>query len=197
MNDTFIHDFCKVYVNNISEESIQKFSSILETVTFQPNEIIKSSETSLNRFYIIVDGILANFSKDKKEGKREYIRSILLEKYAFVNLSSLDLIEKTSVDYYKSLTEITCLTGDLITFLNLVQKNGDLLQLLLKLNHVSIYLLQNRLDRLSLLDATDRYKMLRKRVPNIENLIPQYQIANYLNITPVQLSRIRKKLYSS
>jgi len=42
------------------------------------------------------------------------------------------------------------------------------------------------------LNATERYIVLKKQIPNIDNLIPQYQIASYLNISPVQLSRIRK-----
>ena len=44
------------------------------------------------------------------------------------------------------------------------------------------------------LNATERYLNLRKRIPNIDELIPQFQIASFLNITPVQLSRVRKKL---
>lgn len=44
------------------------------------------------------------------------------------------------------------------------------------------------------LNATERYLKLIERIPNIEKLIPQYQIASYLNISPVQLSRIRKTL---
>jgi len=37
----------------------------------------------------------------------------------------------------------------------------------------------------------------KKDNPGIENLIPLYHIASYLNITPVQLSRIRKDLYKT
>ena len=44
------------------------------------------------------------------------------------------------------------------------------------------------------MDATQRYLKLCKKIPDIESLIPQYQIASYLGITPVQLSRIRKKM---
>jgi hypothetical protein len=40
-------------------------------------------------------------------------------------------------------------------------------------------------------DAKERYLDLKKNIPDIDDLIPQYQIAAYLNITPVQLSRIR------
>ncbi|MGB6268061.1 MAG: hypothetical protein WBF67_03545 [Olleya sp.] len=41
------------------------------------------------------------------------------------------------------------------------------------------------------MNAKGRYLKLREKIPNIDNLIPQYQIAAYLSITPVQLSRIR------
>jgi len=34
------------------------------------------------------------------------------------------------------------------------------------------------------LDATQRYLKLRTQIPNIDDLIPQYQIASYLSITP-------------
>lgn len=43
-------------------------------------------------------------------------------------------------------------------------------------------------------NATERYLKLKTQIPNIDDLIPQYQIASYLNISPVQLSRIRKEL---
>ena len=44
------------------------------------------------------------------------------------------------------------------------------------------------------MDATERYLKLRERIPHIDDLIPQFQIASFLSITPVQLSRIRKNL---
>ena len=55
---------------------------------------------------------------------------------------------------------------------------------------------EERIYELSVLNSTERYLKLKKDIPNIDNLITQYHIAAYLNITPVQLSRIRKKLYS-
>lgn len=53
---------------------------------------------------------------------------------------------------------------------------------------------ENRQLDLISLDATQRYLKLKKQIPDIDDLIPQFQIASYLNITPVQLSRIRKKI---
>jgi CRP-like cAMP-binding protein len=42
--------------------------------------------------------------------------------------------------------------------------------------------------------AETRYKKFRERFPGIEDRIRQYHVASYLGITPVALSRIRKKL---
>jgi CRP-like cAMP-binding protein len=43
-------------------------------------------------------------------------------------------------------------------------------------------------------DAAARYLAFRKTHPGLEYRIPQYQVASYLGITPVALSRIRRKL---
>ncbi len=49
-------------------------------------------------------------------------------------------------------------------------------------------------DLLSI-DVTTRYLNFRKRYPDVENRVSQYHIASYLGITPVALSRIRKRLH--
>ena len=44
------------------------------------------------------------------------------------------------------------------------------------------------------LDAKQRYLLFNKEYPGLIDKIPHYHIANYLGISTVQLSRIRKKL---
>jgi CRP-like cAMP-binding protein len=41
------------------------------------------------------------------------------------------------------------------------------------------------------LTAAERYALLQKRYPELEQLVPSYHIASYLGITPISLSRIR------
>lgn len=43
-------------------------------------------------------------------------------------------------------------------------------------------------------DAETRYRNFLQYYPDLEDRLPQYHIASYLGITPVALSRIRKKL---
>lgn len=47
---------------------------------------------------------------------------------------------------------------------------------------------------MALLDAEQRYLILREEYPGIELQIPQYHIAAYLGISATQLSRIRKQM---
>ncbi|MEM7216256.1 MAG: hypothetical protein AAF423_12000 [Pseudomonadota bacterium] len=44
------------------------------------------------------------------------------------------------------------------------------------------------------LSAEDRYRRLMKSTPDIFNLVTQNEIARYLGVTPVALSRIKKRV---
>jgi muramidase (phage lysozyme) len=39
--------------------------------------------------------------------------------------------------------------------------------------------------------AAERYQLLQKQYPELQQLVPSYHIASYLGITPISLSRIR------
>ena len=79
-------------------------------------------------------------------------------------------------------------------FMDLCKENSGINTLYSKVLEAVYMKYENRLMDLIALDAKGRYLELRKQVPMVETLIPQYHIASYLGITPVQLSRIRKKL---
>lgn len=46
-------------------------------------------------------------------------------------------------------------------------------------------------------DALTNYNLFRNKFPGLEHEIPQYHIASYLGITPIQLSRIRAQMSKS
>ena len=68
-------------------------------------------------------------------------------------------------------------------------------QFLHQLSHV-IRMIIDKVLMLAHLVDTGRYLHLKREFKRIENLIKLNEIASYINITPNQLSRIRKKLYS-
>lgn len=57
--------------------------------------------------------------------------------------------------------------------------------------------LQSRLVSLLNFNSLERYELFLEEYPSLINRIPNYYIANYLGITPTQLSRARKKFAES
>ncbi|TCI84434.1 Crp/Fnr family transcriptional regulator [Tenacibaculum sp. M341] len=196
MKIELVRSFSRFYMSDISDEGINAFADILEIKYFKKGDVLIKRADDLTKFYILKSGIVASFSEDI-ETKKEYIRTIHVENYAFTNLFYLDKDKEATYDYFKCLTDdCLLLEGSFQDFLTLTQENHEISLLYNYIQQKLLLQLLIRLDRLSLLDATNRYRLLKQRIPNIDNLIPQYQIASYLNITPVQLSRIRKKMYS-
>ena len=95
------------------------------------------------------------------------------------------------------LTDCDLIEVDFLEFKNLSKVNIEILHLYNNLLELLFIKLENRFYELSTLNATELYLKFKKDNPGIENLIPLYHIASYLNITPVQLSRIRGDLYKT
>ena len=55
---------------------------------------------------------------------------------------------------------------------------------------------QQRLLRNITTNATDRYRLLQEKHPDIPQRVPQYLLASFLGIKPQSLSRIRKQLHA-
>ena len=53
---------------------------------------------------------------------------------------------------------------------------------------------ENREYELLCLSAEERYVRLRENTPDLLNLVTQNEIARYLGVTPVGLSRIKKRI---
>ena len=85
--------------------------------------------------------------------------------------------------------------GNFLEFINLTQKHHDISILYNRFLEEAFIRMQDKATILSTLDAEARYLHLKKQIPDIESLIQLNHIASYLSITPIQLSRIRKKLY--
>ncbi len=59
----------------------------------------------------------------------------------------------------------------------------------------SMFISKEKREReLLMLSAEERYRLFLGQYKHLENRIPQYHIASYLGITPVALSRIRRRL---
>lgn len=100
---------------------------------------------------------------------------------------------KRPSEYY-----LSCLED---SFLSLGSKNDILIQkiprlesLIAKFNGEMLMDKQISLDNFRKLSPEGRYRRLIETRPDLINRVPQYHLATYLGITPVSLSRMRKRM---
>ncbi|WAC02589.1 Crp/Fnr family transcriptional regulator [Lacinutrix neustonica] len=157
----------------------------------EPGDKLLSQGKIPNKIYLILKGVVRAYLI-LENGKEVTTR--LFNPYMFFASIKALLNKKPSSIIYEALTESEVLELDFTTFSNLCHNHLDVMGLYAKVLEDTIIRSEARFIEFSSSDATKRYLDLRKRINNLDNLIPQYQIAASIGITPVQLSRIRAKL---
>lgn len=177
--------------SNISDDVIQDLLKISELRTVKAGkQIVKLNEVP-SKVYMLVSGIVRCYLST--ESGKEFNKSFYFP-LSFVG-SLTALIQRTpSLFVFETLQDTEIYEVDYYKLIELCKKNESLNMLYSKVLESVYTMYEKRLVELISLDAKDRYLELQKQIPKVDELIPQYHIASYLGITPVQLSRIRKKI---
>ncbi len=181
--------FLKNKVKDVSTESISLVESISEFKSYHKGEVILDYGEFNDDTFVIKSGFVANFSR--QEDGSDFIRTLFKADDEFGSLRCGIKGEKSNVAF-KALTD--CEVYQLSSKQLLKERNPFIVELYISILENTFFKFEKRIGELSGFDATKRYLQLRKDIPYIDNILPQYQIANYINITPVQLSRIRRKI---
>ena len=186
-NFVFLNSFTQ-----IDEAAFKKLQGIASYRILRKNEIVaREGEIPSPSVYMLISGIMRAYINT--ESGKQYNKKLFAPK-SFVGPLTAIITKRPSKLTYETLTECKVIETDFAAFLDMCKTDIQLSNLYNKvLEHIFIDYERRSLELMSL-NATERYLNLRKRIPNIDELIPQFQIASFLNITPVQLSRVRKKL---
>lgn len=186
-NFAFLNSFA-----NIDEAAFDKLKNISSYRVLNKNEIIaKEGEVPLANVYMLISGIMRAYIN--VESGKQHNKKIFAPR-SFVGALTAIITNKPSKFTYQALTECEVFEIDFAAFLKLSETDITFSNLYNRILENVFMEYERRSLELMTLNATQRYLKLRQRIPNIDDLIPQFQIASFLNITPVQLSRVRKKL---
>ena len=166
-------------------------ADILEEVEYKKGEKLVSLKEQSFDIFFIKKGITRSYYIDSK-GK-PHTRFLFTEPQAMASLASL-ILAKPSTMIHEALTDCIVLKGDYRKFKKLASTNLEISNLYSSLLENAFILMDERNRELTSLDAKQLYLKLQKEKPQIIKSIPLNYIASYLNVTPVQLSRIRKEL---
>ena len=178
-------------LNPVSKKNVELLLGQSEIVHVKANTAIVDFGEKPEYIYMLVKGVVRSFVL--LESGKQVTKTLFTSIDLFSSFTSL--LNKTASKFcYQALTDCDILIINFVKFREICNTNIDLLKLYVGyLEHVYAINEEKHLEILSK-GAKERYLALRVQIPNIDNLVPQYQIASYLNITPVQLSRIRSQL---
>lgn len=177
---------------NIDKKSAAEFIELAVLTNYKKGELLSKSGEIQSNFYLLKSGIVRSYYSD--EDGKTHIRNLFTR--AMITTGDVGSLATGEVGKlsYDCLSDCTLYAINFLKFKDIARRNHSFSLFYSSLLTMAILALESKIYDLSVLNGTERYLKLKKQISGIDNLIPQYHIASFLNITPVQLSRIRKDL---
>ncbi|NOQ70658.1 MAG: cyclic nucleotide-binding domain-containing protein [Crocinitomix sp.] len=194
MDITQIKGNTKPIINNvspISEDSLDLVANLIEVENYEKGDVFIDRGKKNNKEYFVYEGVCRSFLLSP-EGEEVTISYFLKGSVLSPN--------KT-----RTANQISHLNFQALTKLTVASLNADKFEQLM-INYIDIrefgnMVLQNELLAkvekeigLASLNAKERLILFREKYHFLENLISHVDIASYLGITNISLSRLRKEL---
>ncbi len=176
---------------HVSKETFLILKSLASIRKLKAGEDIIKEGRKTKTIAFLTSGLMRAFTT-LESGKK--ITKNIFSPISFVGAFSSLVKDEPSLLCYEALVDSVVFEVNFKEFIKLSKTNIDISNLYNRiLEYVFVMYERKQLDSMTM-NGTEKYLSLKKQIPNIDNLIPQYQIASYLNISAVQLSRIRKEL---
>jgi CRP-like cAMP-binding protein len=176
---------------NVSKETFLILKSLSIVKTIKSGEKTVQQGGMNNKLYLLTSGLMRSFRVS--ESGKEYSKNIY-SPVSFVGPLSSILTKQPSLLAYEALTDCVVYEMNFVDFYNLTQSSVEFSNVYNRVLEYLFLIYESKYLEAITYNATERYQLLKTRIPDIDEQIAQYKIASYLNITPVQLSRIRKDL---
>jgi len=181
-------------ITPVSRETFELIKPHLKHISVKANTILCDVNDEADNLFFIISGV-ARTSAISENGKT-FTRTLHTANQFLGPYSNLIKNEKSNL-VYETLTDCEIIRSSHKDVLKNFGHLPEMMQFEIKILQHLYNDMQKTIISLGTLNAKERYIKLLKRIVGIEELIPQYQIASYLGITPIQLSRIRKSISES
>lgn len=176
---------------NITSADVEQILSLSKAKSFSINESVFEEGSYDKNIYFILKGIIRSFAVNHKG--EEKTKSLYAENQFFFNQDFLAR-NRPSTTFCTALEPTDIIYMDAEQLSAIILSNSKLLNGSVQYVHYLNEILTDRLDTFLLNTSEERYLKFIKDNPDLSQRVPNKYIANVLGITPVQLSRIRKKI---
>ncbi len=178
-------------ISPVSDKSFLEIEKFLEFESYTKGETFISKNRRDEKEYFVINGICKSYLINP-EGEEITISFFLTN--SILSPNSTRVSDNISSHYFKALTDLEIASMNASAFEKLMIDNIEIRGFG---NTVLYRELQSKVEKevgLASLTAKERLVEFRKRYKGLENLIPHTDIASYLGITNISLSRLRKDL---
>lgn len=175
----------------VSDKDLEKIIAQFHSKTFNKSDIIPCIGKTSNHMQFIQDGLVRVYTIDNQV--KEITIQIGIENMWLNDLYSY-ITQTPSKNYIEVLEPTTILQihrNDLKNLFKEVPPMESFTRLKLEQSYTRLH---NRTFNQLNNSAEERYLEFRSTYGHIENRVPQYIIASYLNLSPEHLSKVRKQL---
>lgn len=175
----------------ISANSIKEIEPLLQIEDVKKGEtFVKRNQRNKNEYFVL-DGVCRSYLINP-EGE-EITISFFTSKSILSPYTTRTIVEK-SVLNFQALTEVKIVSIDAIEFEKLMIENLEIRNFANTVLRDELAKKINKEIGLASLTAKERLIKFRNQFPMLENLVPHPDIASYLGITNISLSRLRRDL---
>lgn len=178
-------------IHPLSKKPLKEFTDLFIYKKFKAGEFLgEIGDIPIKLFYLQkgIVKIYTSFPNGNKYVRNIYTSNIIVSSYTA-------LIKKSKSNYnIECITDCEVLECNYEEIIKLSERDLDI-AIFIRKNIEMLYItyIERNVEFLTN-DATQRYKNLIKKIPEIEDLLTQKEIASHLAITKMQLNRLKKKL---
>ena len=172
----------------LTESDWAAAGEILKEKRMKKDEFFIREGETVDRYAIITKGVVRLYHQG--EDGKQYTKAFR-SPLSLVCPYAEALMKIPSQTYVETVTDAVLYVGKLSDFFGLMEKHTSWNGVGRAVAEKMYVEKAKREFEFLKLSATERYRAFVKESPEVVDLVPQYQIASYLGITPVALSRLR------
>ena len=176
--------------HHVNERDLNALVEQFETIELQKGEFLSREGDVVDRFFFVEKGILLFYRLI--EGVEKVIEFYLENEFTTDLFSYIK--EEPSVCSVKALEDVIVHAIPKVKLEYAYENSMDLQRIGLLLMQEEYMKLMVRSANKDILSNEERYLRLMERRHDLSQRVPQYLIASYLGLTPVGLSKIRKRI---
>ena len=177
----------------VTLKDAQELLKSAKSETIEKKTILFKQGSKDTKFYYLRKGLVRMYHI--KENGEEITFNLIPEHNVVTNFDFIGT-EQPSKYYYETLENSSFFSFDFQVLDSIVSQNPKLESNRKFFLRKIIFGIKERLESFVLMSPEERYIQYIKDYPNLTNRVPDKYIANVLGVTPVSLSRIRKRIAS-